>query len=564
VTEIQKRNKIIKKRKTQTITSDSFTNFIHKLGKGTGNQLDDAKYSLSNLLSRDRTALEAAYRGSWLIGQAVDVIAEDMTKVGIDMVSKMPPDAIKKLQVALTDFAVWESLCNVIKWSRLYGGAMGVILIDGAKYDQPLDLEKVGRGTFKGILVLDRWMCEPLLQELITDWDKDFGKPKYYRMHSSVSNVQFPNAKIHHTRVMRFDGVTLPFHQKYMENYWGLSVVERIYDRLLSYDSATLGAAQLMYKAYLRIVMIDGLREKLALGGSEEAAILAQFNLIRQMQGIEGITLLDKNDAFQTQQYSFGGVADILREFGQQISGATGIPLVRLFGQSPAGFSTGDADLRNYYDNILREQENKLRPHLTKLLEVISLSILGQRLPEDFEYNFISLWQMTDKEKSEIANSDMSMVQSGFSTGLISKEMALRELQRTSRVTGRFTNITDEDLEKAKEEDENQPPPGLVGQPPPGIAPDNPLGAGEELSGEESLGKENVLENQEPPEEQDSVEPVASKEKEFNSPSINLPIKMPVKSLEEYSKPIMKNISEKWKKVLQNIGKTFKRNTAWN
>lgn len=455
-----KKSIVMDKDNTQ-FTQDSFSNFMYKLGMGADNPLSSATYSLTTLISRNRALLEAGYRSSWLIGQAVDTVAEDMTKMGIKMMSDISPDDITKLQVGLNDYDVWESYCNIIKWARLYGGALGVILIDGADYSKPLNLEAIGKNTFKGILVLDRWMCEPLVGELITDLDKDFGKPKYYRINTSVANAKIPLIKIHYSRVMRFDGITLPFYQKIYENHWGLSVVERIYDRLISYDSATLGASQLMYKAFLRTIGVKGLREAFMLGGKTENAIIKQFEYIRKMQSNEGITLIDSEDSFDIKTNSFGGVAELLQEFGQQISGATGIPLVRLFGQSPAGFSTGETDLRNYYDNVHREQENKLRPQLSKLLEVMSLSVLGRKLPEDFEYTFNSLWQMSDKEKSEIATSDSGAVSNVYGAGLISKESALKELLQSSRVTGRFSNIDDSDLEKAREEDANQPPPGM-------------------------------------------------------------------------------------------------------
>jgi len=393
------------------------------------------------------------------------------------MLSELKPETIQKLQVAMNDFGIWESLCDVIKWARLYGGALGILLIDGAKYDKPLNLKAIGKDSFKGILVVDRWMCEPLVSELITDLNKDFGKPKYYRIHTSIGN--FPQIKIHYSRVIRFDGITLPYYQKLYENYWGLSVVERIYDRLIAYDSATSGAAQLLYKAYLRTVQIEGLREALALGGKEENAVIKQFTYIRQMQSLEGITLLDSKDQFSTHQYTFSGVSDLLSQFGQQISGATGIPLVRLFGQSPSGFSTGDTDLRNYYDGIERAQENKLKAPLTTLLKIISMSVIGEDLPEDFEFKFNSLWTMTDKDKGEIANQHVTAVGGAFSQGIIGKEIALKELEQLSRVTGIFTNVSKEDIQKAKEEDA-APPPGVEG------------GLGEEMSGME--GSEEGLE----------------------------------------------------------------------
>jgi len=62
------------------------------------------------------------------------------------------------------------------------------------------------------------------------------------------------------------------------------------------------------------------------------------------------------------QNYGFTGLADTLLQRGQQLSGALGIPLVRLSGQSPVGLSaTGESDICKYNDSIRSQQETRLR-----------------------------------------------------------------------------------------------------------------------------------------------------------------------------------------------------------
>ncbi|WP_342080442.1 anti-CBASS protein Acb1 family protein, partial [Escherichia coli] len=164
------------------------------------------------------------------------------------------------------------------------------------------------------------------------------------------------------------------------ENEWGMSVVERIWDRLTAFDSATVGAAQLVYKAHLRTYKVEKLRELIALGGQAFEALLKNIDLIRQFQSNEGMTLMDAKDTFETHQYNFSGLDDILSQFAEQISGAVGIPLVRLFGQSPKGFSTGDADLANYYDRVSSLQERRLRLPVRRILDIMHRSELGKPL----------------------------------------------------------------------------------------------------------------------------------------------------------------------------------------
>jgi uncharacterized protein len=309
------------------------------------------------------------------------------------------------------------------------------------------------------LLVLDRWMVDPSFDELITEVGRNMGKPKYYRVISGLPSMA--GIKIHYSRVIRFDGIELPYYQKLTENLWGLSVVERMYDRLIAFDSATLGASQLMYKAHLRVMGIKDLRKALAMGGKTESALIKQFNYIRLLQANEGITVLDSEDSFNVHPYSFSGISDLLIQFGEQISGATGIPLVRLFGQSPAGLnSSGESDLRNYYDHIKKLQENQMRAGIQKILEVMSRSELGKKLPDDFTYDFNSLWQMSDTEKSTIATNDANTIATLYSGGVYTKKIALKEMQQQSHITGRGTNISDEDIENAVEPSPGEFPPG--------------------------------------------------------------------------------------------------------
>ena len=435
-------------------TLDSFQNFAARLGFGTGNQNDAAGYGF-DFLSRNRIKLEAMYRSSWIVGQAVDVVAEDMTRAGVMITGKIPPDDISALNKAIQTLAVWDALCDNIKWGRLYGGAIAVMLIDGQKTDSPLDTDRIALGQFKGLLILDRWQVMPSLTDLVTEYGPDIGMPKYYDVVTQAAGLS--NQRIHYSRIVRIDGVTLPYWQRIAENLWGQSVIERLLDRLVAFDSATTGAAQLVHKAHLRIYKVEKLRDIIAAGGKAYEALLQQIQSIRQFQSNEGLTLADSRDTFETHQYSFSGLGDLMLQFGQQLSGALQIPLVRLFGQSPAGLnSTGESDLRMYYDNIQTQQERRLRTPLDRMFKVLSWSVLGKELPDDFGFEFTPLWQMTPDQRVAFVTGTTSAVLQAHESGLISNKTALQELKQISPQTGVFTNITDDLIDDA--DDENEPP----------------------------------------------------------------------------------------------------------
>ena len=458
---------------TRQKVNDGFANFVSRLGVGNvDNQLSQGHYQ-PNLLTRNRMELEWAYRGSWIVGAMIDTVAEDMTKAGVTITSNEAAENVEDFQAGLSRLQIWNSLQDTIKWARLYGGACAVMMIDGQDLASPLRIESVGKGQFSGLTTYDRWQLYPDLTEVISN-GPDMGLPAYYYIITSNSllSAELKNnqnsstmlgtgIKVHHSRVVRMIGVKLPFFQAITEMMWGMSELERIHDRLVSFDTATMSAANLINHAHLRTVRVKDLREIMSSGGKAEEGLIKMFEYMRLLQSNEGITLLDSEDEFSTTAYSFAGLSDMLLQFGQQLSGASGIPLVRLFGQSPAGLnSTGESDIRNYYDNINAQQESNLRPGVDKILRVAYQSLFGVPAPKDMQFKFTSLWQLTDEQKANIAKTKSETVAGAFEAGLISKHVAVKELRQSSAETGVFTNISDEDIDESENELDDVPLPG--------------------------------------------------------------------------------------------------------
>jgi hypothetical protein len=207
----------------------------------------------------------------------------------------------------------------------------------------------------------------------------------------------------------------------------GQSVVERLFDRLLAFDSTTQGAAQLVYKAHLRTYKVEGLRDIIAMGGPALEGLLKQINFIRATQTNEGMTLLDSKDEFEAHSYAFGGLDTVLLQFGQQ-------------------------------------QERRLRTGVGLLLQLSYQSAFGKPMPEGSDFGFRPLSGLSDEQKAGVASTLTSSVQGGFTTGLVGRQTALKELRGQSRLTGTWTNISDEDVEAA---DNDVTAPGELGVEPP-------------------------------------------------------------------------------------------------
>jgi phage-related protein (TIGR01555 family) len=448
-------------------TVDGFDNFVSKLGLNNDNALSAGTYEF-NLITRNRILLEAAYRGSWIVGAIVDSVAEDMTRAGIAITTNEGKENLQELKNAMSRLQISQSLCTLVKWGRLYGGALGILQIQGQDLSTPLNLDRVAKGQFQGIVVFDRWQLNPRLDHLI-DAGPEMGLPKYYDIVNDprATGGDFKTAtgqlKVHHSRVIRMAGIDLPYFQAITEMMWGESNLERLWDRLIAFDNASMSAASLIDRASLRTVGVQDLREIVAAGGEAQMGLIAQFEMMRSLQVNEGLTLIDKNDSFESTAYSFAGLSDMLLQFYQQLSGAASIPLIRLLGQSPAGLNGGgEDDIRMYYDNVNAQQEAKLRNGWELVIKVLWRSTFGQPSPKDMQFQFVPLWQMTATEKATNAKTIAETVIGAQEAGLTSKKSALMDLRGTSPETGLFSNITEEDIKEAEEQDENPPNPNEV------------------------------------------------------------------------------------------------------
>ena len=428
---------------------DGFVNTLANLGQGAENSLSASKYRQTNQLTWDRETLDAMVRQSWLVRKAIEAIAEDMTREGIEIQSQIDPSQKDKVLRSMVRMNVWDDLQSGIMWGRLYGGAAAIMLIDGQDMRTPLRPETIGKGQFKGLYVLDRWTIWPSTDKLVQTFGPDYGLPEYYNVSVGDGSI-LDNKWIHHSRILRFIGNKLPYWQAVRDLWWGQSVVETMFDRLVCFDTATTATAQLVDKAFIRVMKIPDLTNMLATNGQAQEALLRQIMFMRVTQGIEGITLIDSAEDIEFASYQFAGLRDVLTQLGEQLGGSIGVPMTRLFGQSPSGLSaTGEYDMRNYYDFIGGKQEKDLHPIIDRLLRVIFPSVLGMPMPEDFHFIFRSLWKMSDVEKSTIGSQDITTLTTAFTAGALPLDTYLREIRHLSNISGRGTSVTDDDIDTA-------------------------------------------------------------------------------------------------------------------
>jgi phage-related protein (TIGR01555 family) len=452
-----------RRKKTQR-TLDAFQNALTRMGVGMPNALEATEYPLTRL-TRNWQLINSLYRSHWVVRRICDVIPEDMCKNGYKILSQISPDAMDKLTRVMRTTSTDRKVLKGLKWGRLYGGAGALIMLDGQEdmLSEPLDYESVMPGTYKGLMVMDRWSGISPSAELVDDiGSPEFGLPKYYTIFSEQIEK---GTKVHHSRILRFTGADLPYLEELAEEHWGASVIEHTFDELRKRDNVSWNVAMLTFMANLRVMKIEGLEQIFATGSQRVQTDL--YNTVQAMNTLmnnNSIQVIGANDDYITHQYTFGGIGETYDRFMMDVSGASEIPVTKLFGRSPAGMNaTGESDLTNYYDTIEEKQEAYLRPIYDKLFPIILMSTFGA-IPNDFDFAFNPVRKPNNDEMADLASKNTDSITKAFQAGLISQQTALKEMRSQSELTGMWQSITDEDIENA-DDTINNPDEGMMGMP---------------------------------------------------------------------------------------------------
>lgn len=443
-------------------TMDAFQNQMARLGFGQPNLNEGADYPLTRM-SQNYNLFTSLYRSSWIVRKIVDVFPSDMVKNWIKFNSSLDPEKISKINSVIRKTKTKEKIKEGLRWARLYGGAAGLILIDGDEdLSEPLDYDAIMLDDYKGLLIFDRWNGIYPDIELEDDIsDEEYGYPKYYSISLSEANSNLMLSynkqdlvKVHHSRIVRFNGRDLPLWERQAEMFWGESEIEIVFEELKKRDNTSANIASLIFLANIRVLKMNDLGQ--LLGASTQKAQENLYKVLQaqnQLMSNMGIYVMDKDDDFGSEQYSFGGLNDIYESFMLDIAGACEMPVTKLFGREPTGFnSTGESDLTQYYDTLEEKQETYLQPIIDKLLPIIFMSTLGA-IPEDLDWEFNPCMNVNSKDLVDLAQSMASPIFEAFNAGLITKEIALKELKQQNEKTGMWSNITDEDIKNAKNED---------------------------------------------------------------------------------------------------------------
>jgi len=385
---------------------DGYVNMLNKYGTS---QDTSEHYVFERDADVPDELLERFYEGNGLFSRIIDAPAEEALRTGFKM-KNIDDEKLNLFVERSLDELNWEETAiDAIKWARLFGGSIIVLLVnDGRGIEEPLDWKHIE--SIDDMRLYDRSLIVPEYESMYSYEGTDpfktrgsrLGMPEHYMI-----NSRYGSFTVHESRCLIFQNGVLPENASTsIYQLWGMPEYIRINKAIRDAEVAAGSATKLLDRAVQAVYSMKDLSLLLSTEDGESQVLrrLEAIDLARGMMNT--ITIDSEGEDYSFRQFSFTGVSEVIDSTCNYLSALTNIPQTILFGRSPAGMSaTGESDFENYYNYVQRIQKRMLRSNLRYLLGIIFQAGVTngevEKVPRiDVEFN--PLWSMSDMEKEQL------------------------------------------------------------------------------------------------------------------------------------------------------------------
>lgn len=436
---------------------DGYINLLNKYGTAQDNS-EAYQYASEN--QTPDTILMTHYEQNGLFGKIIDIPAQEAVKKGfkLNIADAAVEDYIQKKVRRMKFFTTVE---ESLKWSRLFGGALAVMIIDDGINDltKPVNWKRAKK--IDEIVVYDRSVVMPDYQSMYRSVGmygvaqrSKFRMPEYYNVFSIYGSF-----RVHESRCLIFRNGKMPEKASTTDyRFWGVPEYNHIKRAMRETITAHGDAVKLLERSVQAVYKTKNLAQLLSTDEGEND-VLRRLQLIDTARGILNSIAIDADgEEYDFKTITLSGVKEVIDSACNMLSALTEIPQTKLFGRSPAGMNaTGESDLENYYSFIDKIRESQIRDNLCTLVDgIIQIGINRGEIAErpDYELEFEPLWNEKESERATIEQTNAQTDLVRAQTAQLYIDMGVldpAEERKRLKNEGKFS-IEDDELPQQEEE----------------------------------------------------------------------------------------------------------------
>lgn len=344
------------------------------------------------MLSDD--TLTALYEGNGLFAKIIDIPAEETTR-------RLPAlcgdkDAAEIVRDGLDCLAWEEQALTAVRWARLFGGSIAVMLVDdGGRLEDPLKVERVQS--------VDDLRVYPRSQVSV---DLSQAQPEYFHVSS-----RYGDFTVHESRCLLFRNDPMPeSSESPLFQFWGVPEAYRISAAVDRAALASEQAVRMLDASIQAVYRLKGASAILATDDGEQH-VMQRLQVIDAARSAWNAILLDAD----SEDYSFiaagfDGKGEVAEFALRYLAAVSRIPPEVLYGYHSQRWwrNSSPAAQETFYNYVEGIQHRMLRDNAQRLISLIlraeaAAGNLRQIPPPVID--FPPLWSESASEKATAAMS---------------------------------------------------------------------------------------------------------------------------------------------------------------
>lgn len=341
----------------------------------------------------------------WLVAKAVAMPARDAMRNGYqikvgDGSEDTPPEVTRAIEEAARKFAVAQNAVEHARFTRIFGIRLTLFLVDtpdpAAYYGAPFNLDAVRPGSYRGMTQIDPYWCAPELsaQAASNPTAQDFYVPTWWVINGM---------RVHRSHLVVGMGEQVADVLKPSYLFGGVSVVQRIYERVYAAERTANEAPQLAMTKRLRTLKTD-----LSQATANQAALETVLSRRAQLLSNYGTDVIDKEtDDVLMFDTSLSDLDSVIMTQYQIVAAIAECPATKLLGTTPKGFNaTGEYEEASYHETLRGLQAELLQPVIERHHQMLMRSEIAPRFGLDPDTPVTISWNPCDtptaKERAEV------------------------------------------------------------------------------------------------------------------------------------------------------------------
>jgi uncharacterized protein len=346
----------------------------------------------------------------------VEIIAKEMTRKWIKLTATGEEDKtakIAELDAEMKRLGVQEKFQKAVEHDGFFGRAQiyidtGTDSSDRDELKAPLveSRTKIGKRSIRRLSLIEPIWTYPNFYNAYDPLDKNFFRPQTWFVMGK---------EIHASRLLTFVSREVPDMLKPSYAFGGLSLAQMLKPYVDNWLRTRQSVSDLLH-AYSVFVLKTNMSDILNAGAGEQT--FHRINLFNKMRDNRGLMVIDKDtEEFENVSAQIGGLFHLQAQSQEHMSAAVGIPLIVLFGIAPGGLNANsEGEIATFQDMIAAKQQSDLAPNLSRLMNLIQISLWGEIDPQ-IGFEWVPLKTLSDEGRANVrkieADTDIELIDRG-------------------------------------------------------------------------------------------------------------------------------------------------------